>query len=341
MKTYAILCHPQALKIYKQDASAILSSELKAVAEAADIKIQDAELKDIAGVSYLSFSCGNEPADVFISALARLSGFFALFEVRSDMLLPKQADAGYTFTQNMPALLNYQGKTNELFTRLMINLAQSVCAANTEGAKTLLDPVAGKGTTLYDAMMLGYNAVGIEQNSKYFEESGVFCTKFMQSERMKHTTRKEKIADDKARKIADAFTLEFAKDKKTLNSKDAGLFKIFAGDMRGAQKLIKRNSVDMMVGDLPYGVQHASRSSSGRARGAEQLVAEAMPGLSVLLKKGGSFVLSFNEYTTSKDNLGQILEKNGFIVLKKDEYSNYRHTVDSSIKRNLIAALKQ
>lgn len=341
MKTYAILCHPQALKIYKQDAPAVLICELKAVAAAADIKIQDAEIKDIAEVSYLSFSCENEPPDVFISSLARLSGFFALFEVRSDMLLPKRADARYTFMQNMPALLNYRGKTNELFTRLMINLAQSVCETNTEGAKTLLDPVAGKGTTLYDAMMLGHNAVGIEQSTKYFEESSVFCTKFMQSERLKHTTRKEKITDDNARKIADAFTLEFAKDKKTLNSKDAGKFKMFAGDMRDAKRLVKSKSVDMIVGDLPYGVQHASHNSSGRARGAEQLIKEAMPELAVLLKKGGSLVLSFNEYTTSKDNLAQILERYGFVVLKKDEYSNYRHTVDSSIKRNLIAALKK
>ncbi len=341
MKSYTIMCHPQALKTYKQEAAAILCYELKAVAEAANINILDADIKDIAGVSYLSFSCENEPPDIFISALARLSGFFALFEVRSDMLLPKQADARYTFMQNMPALLKYKGKTNELFTRLMINLAQSVCTTDTEGAKTILDPVAGKGTTLYDAMMLGYNAVGIEQSVKYYEESGVFCAKFMQSERLKHTTRKEKITDDKARKIADAFTLEFAKDKKTLNSKDAGWFKIFAGDMRDAKKFVKRNSVDMIVGDLPYGVQHASRNSSGRARGAQQLIAEAMPALSDLLKKGGALVLSFNEYTTSKENLGQILEKNGFIVLKKDEYSNYRHMVDSSIKRNLIVALKQ
>ena len=76
MKTYAILCHPQALKVYKQDAPAILGCELKAVAAAEDINIQDMELKDIAGVSYLSFSCDNEPPDVFYIGIRQAFGVF-------------------------------------------------------------------------------------------------------------------------------------------------------------------------------------------------------------------------------------------------------------------------
>ena len=129
----------------------------------------------------------------FISALGRLSGYFALFEVRSDMLIPKQADARYNFYAEYALSAQLSGQDQRAFhaayDKPRAKRMRNKYRRRKDTAGTLWQ---AKGLTLYDAMMLGYNAIGIEQNAKYFEESGVFCTKFMQSERLKHTTRKEK-----------------------------------------------------------------------------------------------------------------------------------------------------
>ena len=341
MKKYAVLCHPQAIKVYKEDAGSIFANELKATVKGLGSDISEASFERIANIGYLVFESCNEPPKTFFSSLARHSAFFALFEANGEMLLPKEADPKYIFSRNMPSMLNYQGKTNELFTRLMINMASSVCKTQ-GGGKSLLDPVAGKGTTLYDALMLGYDAYGIELYPKYFMESVNFAVKFMQSEKFKHKAKKEKILDEKSRKTADAFSLEFAADKKSFNAGDTGVFKIFAADTRIADRLIKKNSMDMIVGDLPYGIQHAGKKAAGKNEkpgSAESLFAEALPAWLKTLKPGGSAVFSFNLNTTPKEKMALIAQRNGLTILKEDEYGCF-HRVDSSIKRDLIAAVK-
>lgn len=343
MKKYAILCHPQALKTYKENAGNIFINEFIATAKALDTEINAISFTDIAGISYLMVETQKEPSDAFFSKMARLSFFFALFEKKGEMLLPKHANPNYIFQQNMPALLNYRGKTNEFFTRLMINLALSACGTETQGRKALLDPVAGKCTTLHDALMLGINAYGIELSEKYFIESCHYAAKFLQNEKFKHITKKDKILDVKSRKIADAYALEFAADKKSFNAKDLSIFKVFKADTRIADKLIKKNSIDMIVGDLPYGIHHANKKASKKSeksRNTEELFGEALSSWLVSLKKGGSLIVSFNEHTTSKEKLAVILEQNSMKILKEDEYYNYRHQVDASIKRDLLVAVK-
>ena len=68
--------------------------------------------------------------------------------------------------------------------------------------------------------------------------------------------------------------------KKALHLTITGIFKIFAADTRAADKLIKKKSIDMIVGDLPYGIQHTSKKGSGKnekTRNAEALFSEALP----------------------------------------------------------------
>ena len=343
MRKYSILCNPQVFKVYKDEAQKILVYEAQAIFSGAGLNPGEISFESIAGIWYLTFEVEGEPPSAFFKSLARHSAFYALFEKKGDMLLPKEADAGYIFKENMPSLLNYQGKTNALFTRLMLNLAKSVCRSDMDTKASVLDPVAGKGTTLYDALMLGYNAYGIELSAKYFEESCHYAAKFMQNEKFKHTTKKDKILDVKSRKISDAYTLEFAADKKSFAAKDTAIFKMFAGDTRIADRLIKKNSIDMIVGDLPYGIQHFNAKGAkkgAKRRDADDFFAEAFPSWNASLKKGGSLVVSFNEHTADKKNIAQVLINSGMNVLDDEKYDDYRHKVDSSIIRNLVVAVK-
>ncbi len=341
MRKYAVLCQPQVFKIYKDDAQKILSYEAEAVLSSWEANVSDICFEQTAGIWYLTFQTESEPSKANLKSLSHLSVFYAVFEVKGDMLLPVEALQDYLFKENMPALLNYQGKTNALFTRLMINLALCACDTNSE-KMSLLDPVAGKGTTLYDAMMLNMNAYGIEISQKLFEESCHYAAKFMQKEKFKHTTKKDKVLDIKSVKISDAYTLEFAPDKKAFAAKDTGTFKMFSADSRIADRLLKKNSMDIIVGDLPYGIQHATKKGAKGSlkRSAEELFREAMPKWHAVLKSGGSLVMSFNEHTTHKKNLENALAECGMEVLHEDKYSDYHHRVDSSIIRNIIVAIK-
>ena len=154
-----------------------------------DANISGIALKLMADVAYLVFECENEPPNAFFSGLARHSAFFALFEAKGEALVPKEADPKYTFSQNMPSLLNYQGKTNEFFTRLIVNLALSAC--KNSGQKIPAgSSCRPRARTLYDALMLGIDAYGIELYPKYFTESATYAAKFMQSEKFKHNEQK-------------------------------------------------------------------------------------------------------------------------------------------------------
>ncbi len=344
MKKYAIMCQQQALGIYKEDAQSVITNELKAVFNGMDESAEEISFEKIGGISYLTFKIQQEPSNAVFTRIARTSAFYALFEMKKEAFWPKEANPNYIFLQNMPALFNNQGKGNEFFTRLLINLALSACRTKSEGQKTLLDPLAGESTTLYDALMLGLNAYGVEISSKYFMDSCHYAAKFMQTAKFKHTTKTDKIFDIKSRKISDSYTLEFSADKKSFNSKQTSIFKIFAADTRSADKLLEKNAIDIIVSSLPRGIKQASKKASKKDEKSSKpvaLFAEALPSWEMLLKKGGSIALSFNEHTTPKEKLAEIIQQSGMKVLNEAEYYGYQHIVDSTIRRNVIVAVKE
>ena len=68
----------------------------------------------------------------------------------------------------------YKGKTNELFTQFMCNLARysSDFAVEPWASLRLFDPLAGGGTTLFTALVLGADVAGVEKDSGDVESHG-------------------------------------------------------------------------------------------------------------------------------------------------------------------------
>lgn len=341
MKKYAILCYLSD----KDNFDEIILLELGAILHSNDINIKNLRYENIAKIPYIVFECQEELTDNMLTSISRLSLFFAIFEMVGELLMPISAHPDYAFDLNIPSMLKYQGKTNERFTRLMINLAYAVSKSTTgERAPKLLDPVAGKCTTLYDGMMLGFDVYGIEIRNKYFVESSNFITKYMQKAKYKHKVKKEKISDKKAKKVAEAFSMEYARKKDDFYAGNVNTIKIINGDTSQVHDYIKKNSIDMMVGDLPYGVQHGSRSkdrNKAMSRNAVSILEDSIANWQRVLRKKGALVLSFNEFTTPKDDMVKVLENAGMTVLKENIYNNYQHMVDSSIKRDLVVAVKE
>src|SRR5215218_882943 len=163
MADHLILLAPSANRVYAAEADRLVAAELKIMVAADDHP--SIEPLTVAGVGYLSV--GLETLDEQVcSALGRLSGFYAAFRREHDRLLPVQVPKPDLFDDDLVTIPKYPGKTNEQFTRLLINVTLASLRRVPNGAISILDPMCGRGTTLSTAMMLGCNAAGIEVDAK-------------------------------------------------------------------------------------------------------------------------------------------------------------------------------
>jgi hypothetical protein len=127
-----------------------------------------------------------------------LSFVYAVFELRyakpDTVLVPIRKTNPTYMPASINTILKYTGKTNEQFTRMMINLA-FLCSDFTHSDHiTLLDPIAGKGTTLFEGLISGYDVYGIEIGEKVAGETVRFLKKYLETEKYKHTVKTEKIS---------------------------------------------------------------------------------------------------------------------------------------------------
>jgi tRNA G10 N-methylase Trm11 len=95
----------------------------------------------------------------------------------------------------------YPGKTNEQFTRLLINVTLASVRRSSGGPVSILDPLCGRGTTLSTAMILGHNAAGVEAEPKALEAYAAFLRTYWRRKRLKHTWRSARCAGN-ARSLA-------------------------------------------------------------------------------------------------------------------------------------------
>ena len=342
MNRYVILANPGHNRIYFDTALKIALSELKAVADSYDMEINEIEEYNIGLPTSICFSTKRELKKEDFKVLGFLSIYYALFEILEDGLLRPIAVPDFrTFPESMVQILKYSGKTNEQFTRLMVNLALSTCSTGSHKI-TLLDPMCGKGTTLFEGFIRGFDVKGIEINAKWTQEIETYVVRFLKEGKYKHKAQKSKQSDSNGKKIANIFSLTAAAEKVDFKAGNTQTFQLFNSDTRKTNMLMKKKSCDVIICDLPYGVQHGSKSykDSNMSRSSLELLKEAISAWYHVLKTKGSIVLSYNEFTMKYNDVLEVLEENGFKVLDESPYNNYLHRVDQSINRNVIAAVK-
>ncbi|GAD90749.1 hypothetical protein VHA01S_055_00050 [Vibrio halioticoli NBRC 102217] len=342
MFQYAILANPGHNRIYFDTAVKIACSELKAILSSMEIAVDEVTEKDIGLPAALVFETEQQLDDAQLQRLSSSSIYYAIFQVMdSGLLKPLQPQAFNTFPESMSQILRYTGKTNEQFTRLMVNLGLSAAKTDSQ-RKCLMDPMCGKGTTLYEGLIQGLDVMGVEINAKWVQEIQTFIVKYMKNGRYKHKVTKEKRTGAGGKKIADGFVVNAAVTKEAFIKDQGQSLKLYASDTRIVNQIIKKNSCDVMVSDLPYGVQHGSKSAKDTkmARSPLELLEEALPAWKSVLKPKGSIVLSFNEFTLKWTELAELFAKQGFEVQDQEPYIGYLHRVDQSINRNIFIAVK-
>lgn len=341
MHTYLILLSPGHNRVYFQSAQALALAELQCVAQRMQQPLLSQDAVEIAGIAYIRFKTEQPLQAADLQKLSRLSFCYALFEAVSDGLLrPVERVTGYAMDEGLSRILKYTGKTNELFTRMMLNVAHA-CSDFADGSGiALLDPVAGKGTTLYEALIAGYDAAGIEIGTKVVAEAMGYFKKYLETEHYKHTQHKERLSGANKSFTSEIYRFEFAKAK----GDPSQTLTMVAGNSLHADQYFRKQSFHLLVGDLPYGVQHGNvtnEKQSGLTRNSLGLLDTCLPVWYEVLKVGGAMVLAYNRQITKKDEMQKIVTKHGFTLCEPSGEDAFAHRVDQSIYRDLIIARKE
>lgn len=280
--------------------------------------------------------------------LASLSTTYGLLEVveedgRDDaaepLLRPLPVPSALRHGDDLETILKYPGKTNEQFTALLVNLAAALStrrAGLADGSLALLDPMAGRGTTLNRALRLGLSPIGAEIDRKDVEAYRAFLATYLRSHRYKHTVESGRLTV-RGKQLGTRVDVELAEDKQVQREGRGQTLTLLGCDTRHLGDLLPDASIDAIVADLPYGVQHGSRSAGGWDRSPLDVLTEVAPRWRALLRDGGGMALAVNRHTLAHEPAAAALEAAGLRVISHD--GAFRHRVDQSIDRDVLLAV--
>ncbi len=266
-----------------------------------------------------------------LDALRAQSLMYALFELRKDgALLPVAGRAEARVGADLPGVLKYKGKTNEMFLSLLVNAAlySGGFAHRAGDALELLDPMCGRGTTLFVAANRGWNATGTDVDRRDLAEAERYLKHYFEYHRMKHSlTRESRTA---AGRSAATSRFEYADTPESFRAGDTRSLRFVNADAAWARELFGKEKFHMIVCDLPYGVQHAS--VGGRP---EELLRCALPAWHEALKRGGTVALSFNAQTLRREKVLRLLEDAGFDAIRGGAHEGFSHWVEQAVTRDI------
>ena len=117
---YAMLLAPSVNRVYADQAPRLAAAELKAFAGVLSTSPDEVATTEIGGVPYLTFTAALTDADV--AHLSNMSAAFALFERQDELLRPVMLTPLARYDSDLITIPKYAGKTNEQFTKLLLNL---------------------------------------------------------------------------------------------------------------------------------------------------------------------------------------------------------------------------
>ncbi|GAA2671132.1 TRM11 family SAM-dependent methyltransferase [Actinoplanes palleronii] len=339
MSRYAMLLAPSANRVYADQASRMSQAELAAFAPVLSGELDEIGLAVIGGVEYVTFTAALSARDV--AYLSNLSSAYALFELLDgDLLRPVTMTALAQYDSDLITIPKYAGKTNEQFTKLVLNLtllASASAEKMLDGHLTVLDPLCGRGTTLNQALMYGYDAVGVEIDGKDVEAYKLFLQTWLKRKRLKHTAELVPMRRQ-GRRAARRLEVTMAASKDDHKAGAVQKLTVLEADTTQLDGLIRGNFADVLVTDLPYGVAHGSYDDNGGiSRRPLDLLERAVPEWLPLLRPGGAIGLSWNTKVARRELAEDILLAAGLELV---EHAPLAHRVDQGIERDVVVARK-
>lgn len=339
MSQYALLLAPSANRVYADQAARLALAELDAFSRVLSAPLTEAAETEIGGVPYLTFGGSLTARDV--AYLANLSAAYALFERTADDLLRPVALAPLArYDSDLITIPKYAGKTNEQFTKLVLNLtvlASAAAGRMLDGGLTVLDPLCGRGTTLNQALMYGYDALGVEIDGKDVEAYKLFLQTWLKRKRLKHTADLVPVRRQ-GRRAARRLEVTLAASKDDHKAGAVQKVTVLAADTTQLDGLLRGGVADVLVADLPYGVAHGSYDDEGGlSRRPLDLLERAVPQWLPLVRPGGALGLSWNTKVARRELAEDILLANGLEIVP---HLPLVHRVDQGIERDVVVARK-
>jgi hypothetical protein len=336
MKKLALKITPQRSAQYANMTGKLAGPEL--LASPLGTAIQQIEPVTFAGQGYLLVTIDDEgeickALEEILPRLGATSEAYEFFEhigeVEGPFLRPLETSFAPFLPLEMAEIRRYKGKTNEVFTRVLLNIAVFAGAYSNQctGRLRVLDPLAGGGTTLFLALAAGYDAFGIEQQRQDVETTVVFIRQYLNSIHMPY-----KELDERGRRAGRRYQFEIGRKGATRS------LVLAHGDTCEAnlhmQEVPGGPHMHAIVGDLPYGIQHFGEISG--------MLSKALPVWERVLLPGGTLALAWNATRIERTAIAELVERHSQLRVRDDPpYTQFVHTVDRVIKkRDVLVAVK-
>jgi SAM-dependent methyltransferase len=340
---YAVLILPATNRVYAEAAVGLLRAELEVLDQTVlGGRLRDLGERRIGAVPYVVFSA-ERLGERDLAYLANLSSLYALFQVEGDLLRPVELRPLDQFPSDLVTIQRYQGKTNEHFTKLLLNLTalgSDHAESMLERRLDVLDPLCGRGTTLNQALMYGYNAAGIEVDAHDFDAYATFIGTWLKNRRIKHKLEVRTVRRSH-QTIGRRLDATLGATRERYKAGDTLRLSMVNADTRQGLEFFRPRSFDLVVTDAPYGVQHGSRAAAGLQRSPLDLLRAALPTWLALLRPGGAVGISWNTRVARREQAAEALQAAGLEVLDGGAWSGFRHRVDQAIVRDVLVARRR
>jgi SAM-dependent methyltransferase len=317
----AIAIAPQRTTLYGNLARFLAVPELLASPLAP--RLRDWERSKLAGQDWLLLDL-DDPTEEDLALLWRFGTVAGVYEYFLRPLDPLQEPF-------VPAEIvearRYRGKTSELFTAVLLNLALFAgdFAERTGERLRILDPLSGGGTTLFTALVRGCDAVGIEREKEDFDTTDAYTQQFLRGVGIPYKRIEERVRGAGRRAV---FTIGRRGATRT--------FVLILGDTYNAPDLLDGlpggARFHAIITDLPYGIQHQGQ--------VVRFLEDALPGWADALLPGGTMALAWEATSVRRPDATALVEANpGLRVITTPPYDALEHQVDRQIKRRDVLVI--
>lgn len=308
MKNLSLLISPEARAAYFGETLEVAQKELELCFDSLK-----ADVRHVGGMDFLDIPEGDP------QILSRMSFVQGIFQRENNMLRPIDVCPDWGLHGDFVFGSKFKGKTNERLTQMLINLGLALIEKPASHA-VLLDPMCGRATTLLWAMRYGMKAWGVDEDVNAIGDVTRNIRKWAKLTRTKHQFEGGFLGK-KNKKGVGAY-LDFRAGGASM--------RMAQGDARMLGQIYRKQRFDLIVSDLPYGVQH----TSGVDRNPLNVLKECAVEWRGSLAEGGCLILAYNRNNPKRKALQGVFEDAGWDVSD----ITMAHRMSESIVRDVLVA---
>jgi hypothetical protein len=292
-------------------------------------QISEIQSIEMGGQTYLRFDLSEEldqQQRQELGMLATASALFSYYErlggIEGPLLRPIETRITSPLPPELVTTRRYRGKTNEMFTQFMCNVARfsSPLAPRPWNTLRVFDPLAGGGTTLFAALVLGASVAGVEKRAQDVKSTATYLKQFMRGRGIACKEKRERF-----KKVGRRWVFAIGKER----SQQCILA---CGDTVDSATLISGFRPHFVIADLPYGIQHQGELIP--------LLTRSLPVWAAMLPASGVMVLAWESKRYPRSEMIALVESaSPLAVLNDPPYDALAHRVDRVIKqRDVLVA---